>query len=202
MYNNSSEKLFKNMLDAGLVDIEGVHHPLSFGWHGQKVDFDKIPDESVLFQEVVDLTADRINRKYKSFGNIALLSVANGTNRFVEPIAEVAGELTPLLTEKTPDLKLTTNAEEVICSNEFSMVLVLEDVGTTANNSSVVARKARLAGAKHVEVLNILRRSPSLPQLTAWGIPYDQVIYHPMPSFTPDECSKVGFCAQGWELIN
>ena len=206
--NKRSEKLKRHLLEANLLDPEGQHHVFASGRHGRKLDFDIIPDGSELFEELVDVVSERMRDLYwnKNYGKVALLGVANGANRFVDPVYYNLGRaVTGLKTQKDESdprrVVLTDEAEQAYAEQDFDWTVVLEDVGTEGTVASTAVEAVRSVSTGKMEVLNIWQRSPSLLKLTAVGVPYRHVIYSPVPSFEPDECQRIGHCAEGWELI-
>ncbi len=206
--NRSIEKLRDHLLEAEILDPEGTHHQLASGRHGRKLDFDLIPDGSELFDEVVDVVSERVRDLYwnKNYGKVALLGVANGANRFVDPVYYNLGRaVTALKTQKDESdprrVVLTDEAEQAYAEQGHDWTVVLEDVGTEGTVASTAAEAVRSVSNSKVEVLNIWQRSQRLLRLTAVGVPYRHVIYSPIPSFEQDECQRIGHCAEGWELI-
>jgi hypothetical protein len=207
--NRRIESLRGHLLEAGILDREGIHHQLASGRHGRKLDFDLIPDGNDLFEETVDVVAERMRELYwnKNYGRIAMLGVANGANRFIDSVYYNLGRgVTGLKTQKDDSeprrVVLSPEAEQAYAEQNFDWTVVLEDVGTEGTVAATAVEAVRSTGIRKVEVLNIWQRSPSLLKLTAIGAPYRHVIYSPIPSFESDECRRVGYCAQGWELIS
>lgn len=207
---------FKERLFAApeVVDPGGVHSEFAAGGHGRKVNFDGIPVDTDLFKDWVDITAhdvrqllgDRGLRRLgtNSLSGAVLLSVANGTNRLVGPVAEKVGfGLLHMLTEKVDGVvRLGEEAAEEMRLLVPQFVLACEDVGTTGTSSSGAVSSARKAGAEWIEVLNSAQRRLQLPKLDALGVAYQATIMvDDLPTYTPEECQKSGYCADGWQLI-
>ena len=197
-----------NLLEAGILSSEGVHYELASGLHGRKLEFDKVIDGSELFDQTVQITAERIRRLYNPnrYGRLALIGVANGANRFIDPIAEELG-LPGYKTQKDENLSLllTAEAQDFVDSDGYDSIVVFDDVGTQGTNSSMVAKEIwRVRPKAKVFVLNEAQRSPTLPLLTAIGVPYDHVLYWPLPSFSPQDChaNPEGYCRRGWEIVD
>jgi len=207
MIQDPAPEIFKrHLLEAGILDEEGIHHKLSSGRHGRKLHFDRISLDSELFDEWVEVTSLEINRQYtkKSFGKLAVLSVANGTNELVPRVADRLGAgVLSLLTERPDgkDLRLSLSAEDWMKAVAINPLVVLDDVGTTGGNAAEVVKLAQQTGFARAEVLYTWQRSPSLEELDRVGISYDRIIYEPMLIFSPEECAIQGLCARGWKLI-
>lgn len=196
----------------GVLDPKGVHHELVSGMHGRKLDFDSIPTDSDLFNEWADIAAQTIRRLYRgqALGSRVLLSVANGTNRLVGPVADRLNEgatielWTPLQTDKVSPkaVKLTDEAASAFMEMQPEFVLALEDVGTRGTTSASAVLAARAAGARRVEALNTWQRRPRLEELLGIGAVYNSIIHEDLPTLSPDECRAAGgYCDQGWQLI-
>ncbi|HEV7453747.1 MAG TPA: hypothetical protein VGO07_00640 [Candidatus Saccharimonadales bacterium] len=203
-----SLEVFRNHIVTApnVVDPEGVHHEFVSGMHGRKLDFDAIPTDSPLFDEWVTVTAQAIGRLYdgQALGNHVLLSVTNGTNRLVRPVAGlVKGGIVPLQTKKVSPkaVELTAVAAETFAAMEPDFVLALEDVGTKGTTAASAVAAARKAGALRVEVLNTWQRRPELEELVGIGAVYNSMIHEDMPTLTAAECQASGYCSQDWELI-
>lgn len=196
----------KNIIDSGILDPEGLHHEFVSGLHGRKLDFDLIDENSDLFKQWVAVVAASVKKLYSHIppNKLVLLSVAGGTNRLVGPVAKaMGGGVTALLTEKTSSksVHLTQEAKKKLKSADPQLVLALEDVGTRGTTSATAVLSAHEAGAKAVEALNTWQRSEALDELEAIGATYNAIIKEPLPNFTPEQCHKDGYCAQGWKLV-
>ena len=158
------------ILDSGILDKEGVHHVFSQGLHGRKLDFDLIPDDSELFSQWVDVTADFIRENYDNLPE-AVIGVANGTNRLALAVADklgVAGfdTVKPEGSRNQPVLTEASKKKLKELNPEF--IVILEDVGTRGTNSSSVAKSVRELGFVNFEVINTWQRSETLPLLMNW----------------------------------
>lgn len=200
-----------HIIEAGVLDPEGTHHEFKSGMHGQKLDFDVIPDDSDLYREWVDVTADYIAFELTEFPEI-ILGVANGTNRLALDVARRFSDLTiGLVTEKDPKDKnrilLTELGRRAIKGIQPDHILVLEDVGTTGSSSVQPAVSAReLLNNKtdqSVTVLTTWKRRPTLEKLDEQGIPHQAIIDEPLTTYSPEDCRDLeqGFCYRGWEFI-
>lgn len=188
-----------------------MHHEFVSGVHGQKLDFDGIPDESNLYAEWVTVSADDISRYHASLPRF-VVGVANGTNRLALSVAESLSdtsdeEVTGLVSAKDPDndkvLFLPEDTISAIASESPGLVVVTEDAGTKGTNSVQVAEQVLLAGAKDVIVQVTWQRNPTLVRLEEKGIKYRAIIKHFLPDFESGACQTdpKGFCARGWEFI-
>lgn len=199
------------IITGGLVmDPEGVHHEFVSGLHGQKLDFDNIPEDSELYRDWVGVNVDFIRNTYTQIPG-ALIGVANGTNRLARDVGAVMfGETTALPSAKDPEnskrLYLPEYTHKFLEIMQPKLAIVLEDVGTTGSNSVQVAEAALDAGAEYVEVVLTWQRRAQLERLREAKIPYRSIIEEALPTFTPGvdgTCATDpnGFCARGWEFI-
>jgi orotate phosphoribosyltransferase len=204
--NITAEDFKNHILESDILDPEGVHHELIGGMHGQKLDFGKIPDGSQLLEEWIEITAQTIHEVHtaRNLGKLMLLSVATGTDRLVDPVAQLLGEnVSSALTYKvTPEaVKLTIGAKHAIRSREIDLIIALEDVAKTGASSAMAVSESRDNGAKNVEVLNTWQRSAHLRKLEEIGAGYHSIIREELPTYSDAYCKDVGYCAHDWELI-
>lgn len=198
-----------NIIDSGYVlDPEGIHHEFVSGKHGRKLDFDNIPDGSDLFGQWVEVTARELKGEYTNvdMGRFALVSVANGTNRLVGPVAETMGRgVTAILTQKDPDhpkqVLLPGGEIDKLQGLDASIAVLLEDVGTTGSTTATGVLSVRQTGTKNVEVVMAWKRQLRLERLDAIGAAYWAIIDEELPTYDPDECRDIGYCALGWQYI-
>ena len=194
------------MIDGCLLDPEGVHHEFASGMHGRKLDFDKIPDYGSLIDLWIDAVADSIRDTLprKKLGKLALVSVANGTNRIVPRVAENLGNDThALLTEKSSakSVRLTAEAEAIMPRINDGAFVVIEDVATTGLTSASASLALRSAGATDILVMSTWQRRERLEELDAIGVPYVSVINEVLPTLSKEACNSSGPCSQGWLYI-
>ncbi|MDL2362999.1 MAG: hypothetical protein QFB86_01295 [Patescibacteria group bacterium] len=199
------ESFRNHVLEAGVLDPEGTHHEFVSGMHGRKLDFDKIAIGSPLYEEWTTVAADYISEEYSELPQI-ILGVANGTNRVaIDTARHFNGDVIGAVSEKDPEnskkLYLSEMAGKLITAMQPELVVVLEDVGTTGSNSVQVARHALAAGAQEVEVVLTWQRQSKLQKLLDSGIAYRAIINEPLPTYDPEECENVGYCADGWGFI-
>lgn len=195
-----------NIEKSDILDPEGTHHEFVSGMHGRKIDFDSIPDDSDLFNEWVDVVTEFIKQTYPSgsYKKLAIVSVANGTNRLVPLVAKKLGKNTVgLLTEKVSpkEVKLTDEAIKQLHSFKPDLVVTIEDVGTSGTTSATAVQSIRKAGAKLVESINTWQRRKQLEKLDELDVTNNSIITAILPTFTAEECKASGYCAQGWEYI-
>lgn len=203
------EELRNHIIETDyMVDPEGIHHEFAGGMHGRKINFDAMPDDSELFAEWVDATAQYLRFLYGAThaGKLALVSVANGTNRLVGPVGELlGGQTATLLTVKdsSNSVVLTPEAEEAIKSQQPHTAVVLEDVGTTGMTASTAVLAVRQMNVEYVDALFTWQRLKSLERMKTVSVDYHSIIYdhQTYPTFTEEECRAIGHCAAGWELI-
>lgn len=188
------------ILNSGILDKEGTHHVFSQGLHGRKIDFDLIPDDSDLFKQWVDVTANFIRESYETLPE-AIIGVANGTNRLALAVADKLG-VAGLDTVKPEGSRnqpvLTEESKNRLKDLNPGFLVILEDVGTRGTNSSSVAKSVRELGFDNFEVINTWQRSETLPLLDEINAPYKSVIKEVLISYKPEECE---YCAKGWKLL-
>jgi hypothetical protein len=185
---------------------QNTHHGFVSGMHGQKLEFEAIPGDSRLFSEWAESGARKMHELYdaEDIGKIVLLSVASGTNRVVEPIAEIMGsDVVAVKTYKDSpkSVKLTPAAKLAIRKIRPDLVVAFEDVGSTGLTSSTAAVGARRSGAQRIEVLNTWKRRPRLEQLERISVVYHSIVNENLPTYTDEDCGSIGFCAMGWRFI-
>ncbi len=195
----------QHILETGVLDPEGTHHEFVSGLHGQKLDFDTIPNDSELYKEWVDVNVRYIADRFDPLPT-AILGVANGTNRLALDVArKLDSRVLGLESEKDPNdsrkLYLSDRAEIAITMVRPELVVVVEDVGTQGTNSVQPAKAAKNTGAKHVEVVTTWKRRAQLEKLDEAEIPYRAIIDQELPTYTSEQCRKLGFCALGWDFI-
>lgn len=197
---------FKQSLAESILDPEGVHHEFVSSLHGRKLDFDLIPTNSPLFKEWVEVAAQSLQGLYPNadWSQTVLLSVANGTNRLVEPVAKIINSgVTALKTEKlTPkSVKLTNAAKQFIQANKPQLVIAIEDVSTKGTTLASAVLAAWSAGAKNVEAIDTWQRREKLEELDKIKVRYHSIIKEILPNLEPEECRSKGYCAKGWQFI-
>lgn len=187
---------------------DGEHSVLSSGRHGQKLEVDKLKDGTPLYKELIKASADKIERIARGvpLGEIALIGVARGGNRFVTPIAErLGGGIMPLFTKKSEDNKvhLTPDAIHVISHEQPTLALFIDDIGNTGGTVVSPVIHAKELGAKQSKVVYAASRKIILSALEVSGIDYYSVEDILLPDFTPEECTtdSEGLCALGWKLV-
>lgn len=202
------EAFKQHVIDSGIVlDPEGTHHEFVSGMHGQKLDFDNIPDDTPLYREWVDTTTRFLVTTYDPLPKV-IVGVANGTNRLARDVGtKLFGYSHSAPSAKDPEnskrLYLPDWAGRLIAALTPELVVVLEDVGTTGSNSVQVAQAVLDAGAQSAEVVVSWQRREQLERLDEAEVPYRAVIYDPLPTFTPEACAAEaeGFCARNWKFI-
>lgn len=197
---------FKQRLVESILDPEGTHHEFVSGLHGRKLDFDLISTDSPLFKEWVEVVSQSLQQLYPNanWSQTVLLSVANGTNRLVEPVAKIINSgATALKTEKlTPkSVKLTKHAGQYIRTNKPQLVITIEDVSTKGTTLASAVSAARAAGAKNVEAIDTWQRREKLEELDEIKVRYNSIIKEILPNLEPEECRSKGYCAKGWQFI-
>lgn len=199
------EEFKKHLEGFGVIDPEGVHHEFVSGMHGRKIDFDAIPTEDPIFDEWIDVITEYIKETFPDrLDNLALVSVANGTNRVVPLVAEKLGAgVSYYLTEKvsSKSVKLESDSEVRLKKAKPDLILVLEDVGTQGTTSASAVESVRELGYTNIRVINTWQRQNTLVKLDAINVPYSTIIFDELETYTPEECTTRGYCSEGWEFI-
>lgn len=200
------EEFREEILECGILDQEEVHFELASGRHGRKLEFDKIPDGSQAFNDWVEINSQTIYEKYvhENLGGTAIISVANGTNRIVKPIAETIGKgvISLQTMHDTPStVNLTPEAIETLKSRKIELAIYSEDVATTGATTLSAILHAKSLGVPKAEALITWQRRPHLLELIKGGAVYNSIIVEEMPAYSPEYCRAVGYCAHGWQLI-
>ena len=192
----------RHVLASGTFDPDGVHHEFANDSHGRKLDFDIIPDNSPLYGEWVELNGQVIRAGERSV--IAVVGVANGTNRLARDVAAALGTRALYTRKASPrEVQLTAQSREWLLrhAGKGGLVIILEDVGTTGGTALTAAESARQAGAREVEAQFTWQRTDNLAAFDRASIPYISVIHESLPTYAPDQCAREGYCAKGWRLI-
>jgi orotate phosphoribosyltransferase len=198
-------KVFRdNIIAYGVLEHVGEHSEFASGMHGQKLDFDKIPDGSDLYTEWVDTNVSFIKDQFPNLPEI-IVGVANGTNRLALDVArKFNGDIIGAVSRKDESddkkLYLSDVTRKLVRCLRPEFVLVVEDVGTTGSNSVQVAEQLVRARAQRVEVLTTWKRRPHLERLDEAKIPYRAIIDEQLPTYLPAGCKADGFCAEGWKF--
>jgi phosphoribosylpyrophosphate synthetase len=204
---STAEALETRILNSehGVLDPPDIHHEFTSGMHGKKLQFKKIPTDSELFNVWVDAVAEKVDGVYSyqsKLSKVVLLSIASGTNRLVEPLADRLGSrYISALTEKDEALdkavRLTQEAARIV--SRYSMLVVaVEDVGATGGTTAIAAKDALRKGAQKVEAVITWKRRPTLEKLDEISVVYHAVIDHELPTYPPDNCE---YCNDGVRLI-
>ena len=194
------DELKSRSLTEGVLDDETIHHEFVSGLHGRKLDFDKIPTASDLYELWVEAYIEYIQNNYQVQPSM-IIGVANGANRLAVSIAAGLGNGTlGLMTEKetSKSSRFHPSVEDIIRSYKPKFVLIVEDVGTAGTTSATAAIKALEAWVQSVEVLNTWQRSESLTKLEEAGISYRSLIVEQLPNYPPESCE---YCKQGVKLV-
>lgn len=187
----------RQVLDAGILDPEGVHHEFARGTHGRKLDFDLIAEDTALYKDWVALSAAAIRSRRMPF---AVLGIANGTNRLARDVARKL-DVMVLYTRKVSAREVALTKEslaELANSTKRGLVIAIEDVGTTGGTAYTGIHSLLEAGIEEVEGQFTWKRTDELPAFSEAGLTYQALIDEPLPTYTAEQCS---YCAQGWKLI-
>jgi orotate phosphoribosyltransferase len=202
------ESFKQNIIDCGYVlDQAGTHSEFVSGMHGRKLDFDNLDQKSdPLYHEWIDVQQEFITKTFSKVPKF-ILGVANGTNRVAYSLGErFKGQTIPFASRKnekaSKEIYLPELAKTALWAMRPSLVLVVEDVGTTGSNSVQVARQALESGADEAIVVTTWKRRANLERLDEASIEYLAIIDDPLPTFTPEDCvsDPSGFCARQWEF--
>lgn len=196
------DRVFTDPLEV--LDPEGMHHEFVSGNHGRKLDFDKIIEGSDFYIEWVSIYARAVRSMYADRLPDALVGIANGANRLATSIAPLLGSgVLGLTTEKldAKTVRLDEEARLAIKNIDIRFAVTIEDVGTTGSTTATAINDLRSAGVSRIESVNGWQRNDTLPRLDELKVPYHAVILNPLPMYSPLECEKSGYHAQGWKFI-
>lgn len=204
--HTSASFLKSELIRNGIMDPEGTHHEFVSGKHGQKLDFDKIPSGSTLYNLWVGATANAIRELYPDHLPDVIVGVANGANRLARGVAPIIGdEVKAIETEKVSakEVAIGELGKFVIAQAKPEFVLVVEDVGTAGGTTVTAINALKQEGVEEIEILVTWQRQSSLAKLDEIEAVYHAVIYDPLPTYEPEECRQNfdGFCSRGWQLI-
>ncbi len=196
---------FREKLDEEGIVTTGRHHVFSQGLHGQKVDFDRIASGSLLDDEWTQVNVRAFRQAHPYIRSQFLVSIANGTIDLVNGMTrEMRGDVTALHTVKDPEDNmpyLSKEAVEIIAGLDVIRkpeLTLVEDTSSTGRKTAFVARQIRKVNPDvHLEVQTTFQRQEVLPELDDLEISYHAIIKEILPTYTQDECRKIGFCALG-----
>lgn len=205
-----AEAFWHTILADGTIVDDPVkqHHEFASGRHGVKVDMDNIDESSNLFDNWIDILAIRTMQlaEIHNVGRLALVSVANGTNRVVPRVYDkVRTKVNSFyaLTGKISDsaVALQPAAAQTMASELPDFAVVYEDVATSGLTSSSAVKAIRRVGVERLTVLNTVQRHDRLPRLDNIKAEYEWIVRENLPEYLPDDCRHHGFCAQGSRFI-
>lgn len=186
------------------LDPEGTHHSFVSGAHGRKIDMGLIDTGTPLYEGWMGMHTHRIRRRHgKYIGSVAVLGIANGTNRVARSLRDRLG-VVPLYTCKTSPktVELTSDSVKRLQEGGIRLVIAVEDVGTTGGTAMTGIQSAlKIDSGLDVEAEIAWQRTEALPAFDQAGIPYHAIINEPLPTYTPQDCMNIGYCAAGWTLI-
>ena len=206
---------FHDRLIANILDAEGLHHELAYGMHGRKLDFDLIPDDSDLYNEWVACNVAHLLHS-QAEAPLAVIGVANGANRLARAAAaslKALGHATFVLyTEKINEREVALTAASragLVAALRFhpgnGNICVLEAVGTSGGTALTAVQSIMEAGGESQKITTQFtwQRRPTLEAFDAAGVElrHEALIRETLPTYTPEECDAVGYCALGWELV-
>lgn len=198
------ETFREHLLDEGVLDPEGIHHEFVRGMHGRKLHFDRVRPGTSLYDEWVVVGAQTLRELHPDLSGLILVSVAEGTNDVTVDIAEELGEgVIGLQTEKVGSRQVRLNkiARQVIRAVRPKRVCIFEDASTEGTIVLTAAEDLRSMDIEDPEVLTTWQRRHRLELLENAGIYYNAIIDEPVPTYTPEDCRRMGHCAAMWELI-
>lgn len=189
----------------GFIDPPKVHHQFADKMHGRKVDWGAAEENEEDFSDWIEVTTDEI-------GDSAdiIAAVANGTTELTigvaERLHEVGHQVLIIVTHKleTREVVLSNHskAQLALPEHQGKRVKILDDEGTTGSTTAHVAQQIQQIGEFDISVLYSEQRRPQLEHLDELGIAYKSLrVATDLPTFTPEDCHTVGYCAQGWNLI-
>lgn len=189
------------LITGGVLDREGLHHEFAYGTHGRKLDFGIITPDHPLYDDWVGECVSALRERPRL--PAAVLGIANGTNQLAEAIADELG-VTALITHKVSPRAVAVTDEsmlELAVLDPLAGVTAIEDVGTTGGTTLSGIESVRASGLQRVDALVTWQRTETLTALAAAGIASRSIIYEPLPTYEPDQCAAIGYCALGWDLI-
>lgn len=199
----ASLERFQQEMEEKILDPVGVHHLLVGGFHGQKVDYEMLGDEDPTYLDGIDLAAERISEL--STKNLALAGVANGGNRIARDIAgRIGGPNVYFLdTAKFGDrIRYTKASLIVLRANLINRLVVVDDIGKSgASILQVIRHTWDRADISDVSGFCMVVRREKMEKLDELNIAYDSLVKTIMPDYSPRECAQIGFCKDGWKLI-
>src|SRR4029079_6248727 len=163
----TAEEFKAEILKFGILEPNPIHFELAHGRHGRKLEFDKIPHGSPAFDYWIEINAEKIYEQYiqENLGRTAVVSVAEGTDGIVKPIAETVGRgLVSLLTEHDVNstVKLAPEAIETLKKRKIELAIFCEDVGTTGGTTLSGMISAASAGIPRSEAIVTWQRRKRL----------------------------------------
>lgn len=189
------------LITGGVLDREGLHHEFAYGTHGRKLDFGIITPDHLLYDEWVGVNVDALRKQPRL--PAAVLGIANGTNQLAEDIAGELG-ITALLTQKVSPRTVAVTPEsllELAMLDPLAKITAIEDVGTTGGTTLTGIQSVQATGLERVDALITWQRTEMLAALAAAGITSQSIIFEPLPTYNPDQCAAIGYCALGWDLV-
>ncbi|HSW66262.1 MAG TPA: phosphoribosyltransferase [Bacillota bacterium] len=202
-----SYRSFRRAAAPLILDPEGVHHGFARGTHGRKLNFDLIEEGTPLYDRWIRLQAGLIRARVLDVAaaGLVLVGVASGTNRLARDVGSELG-LEYLTTRKTSPSSVELDDESVQKASEtfFRRALVVEDVGITGGTALTAAISTRAHSANtDIPVRGLFSwiRTDTLTPLDEADMPYWAIIHDPQPTYSPEICAQMGYCAFGWELV-
>ncbi len=196
---------FKQAARELILDPEGTHHEFARGGHGRKLDFDLIKEGTPLYGRWIGLHAGHIGKRRLRLPGLVLVGTANGTNRIARDVAAELG-VDYLTTQKISPSTVELDAQSVRKTAEtfFRRAIIIEGVGTTGGTAMTAAVSTRTHSLNNeipVEALFSWIRTPTLPVFDGTDVPYRAFIHSELPTYGPEICADMGYCALHWELI-
>ncbi len=192
------------ILEAGVLDPEGIHYEFVGGKHGQKLHFDRAKPGMPVYDDWVVIGAQKIRQLHPDLQGLIILGVADGTNEVAVDIAEELGSGTiGLQTEKVgpKQVRLNKIARQVIRRLKPRKAVAFEDASTEGTVVLTAVEDAYVLGLEDVSVLTTWQRRRRLELLDKANVVYDAIIDKEIPTYTPEDCRRIGHCAASWKLI-
>lgn len=192
-------------------EIHGPHHEFKDGGHGFKADIEEVLHDQPLFDELVDLSAQRILDVNPILPQV-IIGIANGGNPWAVAIGKkLGGNIEVIETEKDENkLALLTPLSRLLLRKILpERVVYIDDLGTTGASIlpayDQVNFKSRLV--KHIpdqSVYYVTARQQRLHRLRRRKIPYVIGVDLDLRTFkNQSECETAedGLCRNNVELI-
>lgn len=192
------------------TDPPPVHNEFKDGGHGVKVDMEFIPPGSVLFNDLIIASAEKIKSTHEQIPQV-IIGIANGGNPWALALADKLG-VEGVETEKDENDHALMPYESRLAMRKImpDEVLIADDQGTTGTSTLPVIEQVQLNKmrnrhpVKRISVFYIVQRQLALPKLDERKIPHDSLITLDIKTYKDAracETDPQGYCTRGIKLI-